>query len=151
MWLVALMLLTTTVGQDKIQAAETPPVFSDGLSHIGGYIPNAQLLIWCTSNDIGEVRSCDGFIEGVTNATGMIDVGFPRGPIDTSGDFSAQTPVDVRNRVVTYLNALPNRRMSSPAARSVYDALVSKYPYTGRHKQDIPYRPTSGATNLGNK
>lgn len=142
MWIWALMLVTNMSATGQSVTVEKPPVFLDGLDHIGGYIPNSQVLIWCTSNDIAEIRSCDGFINGVVNTAGMIDVEFPRGPIDTGGDYYAQKFIDIRNTVVSYLNSLPNRRMSSPAARSVYDALVAKYPYTGPHKQDIPYRPT---------
>jgi len=88
-----------------------------------------------------QLDQCDAYISGVAEAAGMIDVDFPKRLVDTTqiGKFDVQP--DIRKVVVDYIDSLPNSRMSDPAARSVYDALATTYPYAGAHKSQIPYRP----------
>lgn len=125
------------------------PAFPDGQNHIGSYTPNAQLLAWCSGNTQADVSSCIGYIIGVIDASGMIDADFPQGPIDTSGKAPERIMIEIRDRVVVYLNALPNTRMTNPASRTVYEALVSKYPYFGKHRKDLPLRPKINSAEPG--
>ena len=68
----------------------------------------------------------------------MADASFPKGAIETPTYDAAE----LRKTVVDYLQALPNVEMTGPASRSVYEALVAKYPYSGFLKPYLPIRPT---------
>ena len=145
---MALFLALTLLAQlDPVQQqprVESAPKFSDGIDHVGVYLPNSQLLSWCTSKEGWELLACDRFIDGVVETAGMIDVDFPDGLIDTmtvsiSGDRSV-----LRKLVISYIDTLPKIAMAKSAARSVYAAVVSNYPYSGSHRLEIPFRTTSG-------
>lgn len=138
---LALTLTVQTNLETTPTPTETPIEFADGVGHIGSYIPNAQLLSWCTSKANNEALLCSSFIKGVVDTSGMIDVRFPKGPIDTSGTDPASLERKIRDKVIVYLKSIPPEQMVFPAARSVYSALVADFPYTGVHQKDIPYDP----------
>lgn len=140
-WVLALALFAQQP-TSKGQTGSEKLAFPDGQSQIGSYTPNAQLLAWCTGKTEADGSSCVSYINGLIDSSGMIDADFPRGPIDTTGQSPERVMIDIRDTVVAYLNSLPNTRMTEPASRSVYDALVSKYPYTGKHRNELPFRPT---------
>lgn len=145
MWLLVLAL--SIQGNQEVQPSPDKAVvaFPDGVGHIGSYIPNAQLLSWCTSKVRDEQLYCRLFIKGVVDTAGMIDVGFPNGPIDTSKIESFRESEQTTDQVVLFLQSLPNTQMVYPAARSVYAALAVKYPYTGVHRAEIPFNPKQNA------
>lgn len=120
------------------------PKFADGVEQIGLYTPVAQLLDWCSSTKQLQLRQCNAYISGVVEASGMIEVDFPQGPIDTMRIGKLDIRDDIRKVVIDYIDALPKSRMSEAAARVVYEALVARYPYIGAHKAEIPYRPKNG-------
>lgn len=138
-WLLALALAAQT-GTEQPAPYIAPPKLPGGFSHVGAYMPSTQLLEWCKSQDVTEVRSCDSYIAGVVEAAGMIDVDFPRGPIDTGQGDYVKRMFDMRFRVIAYIEAMPRSNMTDPASRSVYDALIGKYFYQGSHKTELPYR-----------
>ena len=106
-WLVSVALL--------LEGQTTPP-------HIGGCTPNSQLLSWCRSKDESDFARCWAFISGVIEVTGMPEVKWPKGHIELPRDVYAHhmTPV-----VVGYIERLNAEKMSSPAVRSVYEAVVA--------------------------
>ncbi|WP_425505326.1 Rap1a/Tai family immunity protein [Sphingomonas piscis] len=104
-----------------MSAAEAAPP-----PHLGAYIPNSQLLSWCKHKQVGDWENCSSFIDGVIQATGMQDTKWPKGPIALP---IPKTGRDVVPIVVQYLEKLGSEDMSRPAVRSVYEAVVSAYPY----------------------
>jgi hypothetical protein len=138
-----LALALSIQGTQAVQPSpdEAAVTFPDGIGHIGSFIPNAQLLSWCTSKVRDEQSYCRIFIKGVVDAAGMIDVGFPSGPIDTSKIEPLKEGEQTYTQVVSFLQSIPNAQMANPAARSVYTALAAKYPYTGVHRHEIPFNP----------
>jgi hypothetical protein len=134
-------ILTFLVGflATSAQSPNLPPLdLPEGdVPHIGSYTPSSQLLRWCAGTKPAEQMLCDGYISGVLNAAGMADASFPKGAID-----APYAPDEIRKVVVDYLQALPNVDMTTPASRSVYEALVAKYPYSGFLKPYLPIRPT---------
>ncbi len=122
-----------TMGNNSLPASSTRMVA------VGPFYPNTELLAECTSTDIVIMRACDGFISGVAQATGLSTTTFPKGPIalPIPKDYNEMV-VEPRKIVIDYITALPNNRMSEPAAYSVYAALVARYPYKGPHEKDIP-------------
>ena len=108
---VALMLATET----PVQA------------HIGGFVPNSQLLGWCKSTETADYAQCWAFIEAVVEATGMADTKWPRGRIELPDSAFGPKLIPI---VVHHLEQLDRDKMSRPAVRSVYDAIVAVYPYS---------------------
>ncbi len=102
--------------------AQSPPK----PAHVGAYLPNSQLLTWCTSGDPADFRGCHAYIEGVINFSGNTDVNGKSGPISIP---IGTPPLDPINAVVKYIQQLDPNLMSSPASESVYSALIIKYSY----------------------
>lgn len=96
--------------------------------HVGGYIPNSQLLEWCNSSDTAEFRGCYMYIQGVINLSGNPALSGKSGPINIPLDTAPLDPVKV---VTAYIQHLNPTLLSSPASDSVYSALVAKYPNLG--------------------
>lgn len=94
--------------------------------HIGGYVPNSQLLSWCKSQEPSDFQQCWSFIEGVIEATGMPDTKWPKGPIELPPGVLGYQLIPT---VVHHLEGLGSEKMSGPAVRSVYDAVVAVHPY----------------------
>ena len=101
-------------------AAETPtPV------HLGAYTPNSQLLTWCKSKEPADFDQCWSFIDAVVEATGMPDTTWPKGRIQLPDHVLGWHIIPI---VVQHLEQIGPEKMSGPAVRSVYDAVVAAYP-----------------------
>jgi hypothetical protein len=96
--------------------------------HIGGYIPNSQLLSWCKSKEAADFQTCWSFIEAVVESSGITETKWPQGPIELPHDVLPHQLIPI---VVRHLEGLAPEKMSSAAVRSVYDAVVAVYPYKG--------------------
>ncbi len=94
--------------------------------HIGGYTPNSQLLRWCKSQKPDEYASCWTFISAVVESTGMTDAKWPEGAIELPRDVYAHNLVPT---VAQNIEKLEPEEMSSPAVRSVYQAVVAVHPH----------------------
>jgi hypothetical protein len=105
-----------------MSAADPPPP----PPHIGGYIPNSQLLSWCKSKEAGDFQTCWSFIEAVVESSGITETRWPEGPIELPPQVFGNQLIPI---VVRHLEGLAPEKMSSPAVRSVYDAVVAAYPY----------------------
>ncbi|MDR6128112.1 hypothetical protein QE361_002677 [Sphingomonas sp. SORGH_AS802] len=135
-----LLLLASQAGGTMDSKHDVPfPAVPPDISAVGIYTPNADLLRRCTSKQAYQVLSCNYYIEGVEQAAGMVTARFPKGfvALDPSVD-PTKAIVEKRQLVVDYINALPNTEMSSPAAYSVYAALVAKFPFKGFNMQSLP-------------
>jgi hypothetical protein len=95
-------------------------------AHVGGFVPNSQLLTWCKSNEAAEYAQCWAFIEAVVEATGMADTKWPKGRVELPDSVFGPKLIPT---VVQHIEQLDREKMSRPAVRSVYDAVVALYPY----------------------
>ena len=118
-------MLPVSLAVALVLAADAPTQ-----AHIGGFTPNSQLLSWCKSTEAADYAQCWAFIEGVVEATGMADTNWPRGRIALPDSMFG--PALIPN-VVGHIEQLPRENMSRPAVRSVYETVVSLYPYVPPH------------------